>query len=177
MQKNMGAAAEPSSTPNWATVLFVGRDPRRTLTRIVFLIAGSLILFKLLLLPIRVEGISMLPTYREKRVNFVNRLAYVLHPPRRGDVVAIRLAGRHVMFMKRIIGLPGETIEFRRGKVFINGRLLEEPYLAWPCNWDRSPERIGPGEYYVVGDNRTMDWNDHVKGLADRDRIVGKVLL
>ena len=55
----------------------------------------------------------MLPTYRDHGVNFVNRLAYVFHEPRRGDVVAIRtLAGEHVMYMKRIVGLPGETVTF-----------------------------------------------------------------
>ena len=54
----------------------------------------------------------MLPTYRSNRVNFVNRLSYRFHEPRRGDVVAIRLSGFSVMFMKRIIGLPGESVAF-----------------------------------------------------------------
>ncbi len=162
---------------DWLTAAIIGRNPRRTLIRIGVLVVVSLLIFKFLLLPIRVEGVSMLPTYKENRVNFVNRAAYLFHPPRRGDVVAIRLAGEHIMYMKRIVGLPGETIAFHEGKVFINGQPLEEDYLRLPTNWEHPPERIGADEYFVVGDNRSMDWEDHLKGRAQREKIVGKILL
>jgi len=92
-------------------------------------------------------------------------------------VVAIRLAGEHVMYLKRIIALPGETIAFHEGHAIVNGKMLNEPYVKFPCNWEVPPEEVGPDEYYVVGDNRTMDYEGHTQGRATRDRIVGKVLL
>jgi signal peptidase I len=120
----------------------------------------------------------MLPTYRDHGVNFVNRLAYVFHEPRRGDVVAIGLeAGDHVMYMKRIIGLPGETVAFHQGHLYINGRLMDEPYVKLPGDWEHEPEQVELDEYYVVGDNRDMPWEGHVQGRPKRQRIVGKVLL
>ncbi|MEO8521072.1 MAG: S26 family signal peptidase, partial [Acidobacteriota bacterium] len=85
--------------------LIVGSNPRRTLVRVLVLTAISFITFRWVLIPIRAEGISMLPTYRSGSLNFVNRLAFTFRPPARGEVVAIRLAGPHVVFVKRIIGL------------------------------------------------------------------------
>jgi signal peptidase I len=111
-------------------------------------------------------------------VNFVNRLAYLFHEPRRGDVVAIRMpAGEHVMYMKRIVGLPGETVTFRKGYLYINGQPVEEQYLKLRGTWDHEPEQDRSDEYYFVGDNRDMPWDDHYKGRTTRHSIVGKLLL
>ncbi len=162
---------------NWVTRLLIGRDPKLTLVRIFIWIGLILLLYRFVLLPIRVQGISMLPNYKENGVNVVNRLAYLFHPPQRGDVVAIRLAGEHIMYCKRIVGLPGETVHFQHGRLLINGQPLDEPYLKKECNWDEPPEQDGPDEYFVVGDNRSMDYSLHEKGRAARSRIVGKLLL
>jgi signal peptidase I len=168
-----------SSLARWLRILTVGRNPKFTLLRIALLVVTVFIIRAYVLLPIRILGPSMMPTYQENGVNFVNRLAYLRSEPQRGDVVAIRYAGEHRLLMKRVIGLPGETIEFRRGQVFIDGTLLPEPYLAtnYPSFWTIPPKVIEPGRYYVVGDNRTMPEASHVKGQAERRRIVGKILL
>lgn len=169
---------ENSPPQPWLKVVLVGRNPIFTFYRVIGLVAVSYLVFNFVLLPIRVDGISMLPTYKSGAVNCLNRLAYAFHPPRRGDVVGIRLrAGRHVMYMKRIVGLPGETIAFRHGRILINGRPLYEPYLRTPCDWDIAPDVLGGDEYFVVGDNRTMPAADHTKGKVERKYIVGKVLL
>jgi len=168
--------AKPKS-PGWLRVLAIGRNPKFTFARIAILVAACFVIFKFILLPIRVTGISMLPTYKNHSVNVVNRLAYFRHEPRRGDVVSIRLAGFHVMYMKRVIGLPGETIAFENGRVFINGEALAEPYEKWQCDWNLPEITLGADEYFVVGDNRTMPAEDHWKGKVGRERIVGKVLL
>jgi signal peptidase I len=81
------------------------------------------------------------------------------------------------MLMKRIIGLPGETVLFRHGRVFVNDVVLEEPYLKNPCDWERVPDTLGPNEYFVVGDNRSMPIEDHRFGKTEDFRIVGKVVL
>jgi len=174
----MGTNAGAEQSPSWLQRVLIGRNPKRTLMRSLVLVVVSFIVFKFILVPIRVDGGSMLPTYKDHGVNFVNRLAYLVHAPRRGDVVAIRLlAGEHVMYMKRIVGLPGETISFRRGELCINGQPLDEPYLKFRGHWDHDPVALGPDQYYVVGDNRDMPWDDHYKGRLTRDLIVGKVLL
>lgn len=173
----METSAETSPQPTWLRIVVFGRNPKRTLWRIAVLVALCTVVFKFVLLPIRVEGISMLPTYRENGVNFVNCLAYLFHEPCRGDVVSIRLAGPHVMYLKRIVGLPGETVSFHLGHAFINGKILDEPYVKRPCDWERAPVTLGPSQYFVVGDNRSMPIEDHTMGEPHRDRILGKVLL
>jgi signal peptidase I len=181
----MGTSEGSPGAPSWARTVVIGRNPKRTLVRILVLVGVSFILMKFVLAPIRIEGISMLPTLREagpglfsrvRGMKFINRLAYRTHEPRRGDIVAIRLAGEHVMFLKRIVGLPGETVAWHDGKLLINGEVLEEPYLKLPCQWEREPETDGPDEYFVVGDNRSMGEPEHTKGRATRSRIVGKML-
>src|SRR5205807_1555665 len=118
---------EAPPLPGWWRVILIGRRPRLTMLRIVIWVVACFVVTKFVLLPIRVQGVSMLPTYKENRVNFVNRLAYVHSQPKRGDVVAIRLAGPSIMFLKRIVGLPGETVGFHEGRLLINGQVLDEP--------------------------------------------------
>jgi signal peptidase I len=168
---------DPGEKISFWRVVLIGRSPRRTLMRI-FTVAGAVVLmWKFVLLPIRVEGISMLPTYRNNQVNLVNRLAYVAAKPQRGDVVAIRMAGENVMLLKRVVGLPGETVAFRQGRLLINGTPMEEPYLKLPSYWNMPPKEVPPDHYYVVGDNRSMNIVDHEHGRTDRKRIVGRALL
>jgi len=161
----------------WVRIAVIGHNPKVTLVRVAVLIVTCFIVFKFILLPIRVEGISMFPTYKDRSWYLVNQLAYLRHEPQRGDVVSIRLAGLHVMFMKRIIGLPGESVAFENGRVLINGEVLDEPYEKSPCDWNCPPVKLGPDEYYDVGDNRTMPQELHKHGETPRYRIVGKVLL
>ena len=157
------AETNKSFLPRWLQIVLIGRRPRNTVLRIAVLVPVVFLTARYLIWPLRVQGPSMAPTYRENGINFLNRLAYLFHEPRRGDVVAIRLAGRSVMLMKRVIGLPGETVP--------------EPYVKYPCRWDRPPRKLGPNEYFVVGDNRFMPITDHYHGAAERERILGKVLL
>jgi signal peptidase I len=163
--------------PTWLRRLLIGRNLRLTLIRAVVLGVVTVVGFKMAILPVRVQGGSMLPTYQNNRVNFLNRLAYIRRPPQRGDVVGIRYAGPSIMLLKRIVGLPGERIGFRNGRVTVNGEVMPEPYLQLPSNWEREPVELGPDEYFVVGDNRSMPMRDHTFGIAKRERILGKAML
>lgn len=162
---------------SWLRRLTIGRNPRVTLVRAIILGLLTIIVFKTALLPVRVTGISMLPSYKDGRVNFINQLAYRKHDPRRGDVVGVRYAGPSIMLLKRVVGLPGERIGFSTGHVTVNGKSLDEPYPLWPSNWEREPVELAPDEFFVVGDNRTMPMRDHTFGIAKRERILGKLLL
>ena len=130
--------------------------------------------FKMVILPVRIEGNSMSPTYHDHGWNYVNKLAYRHSEPQRGDVVSIRMSGEHVMFLKRIVGLPGETVAFEHGILFINGEPMPEPYLKNRSPAPRlAPVTLGPNEYYVIGDNRMNSDQGRIK----RERIVGRVIL
>jgi signal peptidase I len=156
--------------------LIFGSNPRRTLVRVLVLTTVSFITFRWVLIPIRAEGISMLPSYRSGSLNLVNRLAFKYRPPSRGDVVAIRLAGPHVVFVKRIIALPGERLKIVGGQVFINGVPLAEPYVVDRQPWDLPEVTLSPRDYFVIGDNRKMRAADHSFGRADVSRILGPVV-
>jgi signal peptidase I len=156
--------------------LVFGENPRRTAVRVLVLAAASFITFKWLLIPIRTEGSSMLPTYAPDKLNLVNRFAYSAAKPARGDVVAIRMAGPHVLYVKRVVGLPGERVAVRSGTVFINDSPLAEPYVKHRRPWDVDEVTLGQREYFVMGDNRGMSSADHDFGRVDLERILGKVL-
>jgi signal peptidase I len=156
--------------------LVFGRNPRRTLIRILVLAGVSFVVFGWMLTPIRVRGISMEPAYRDGALNLVNRVVYRFRSPARGDVVAIRLAGPHVLYVKRIVGLPGERIAFVNGNLQVNGTALAEPYVLNRNPWDVPEVACGPREYFVVGDNRGMRAGDHDFGRVDARRILGTLV-
>jgi signal peptidase I len=158
----------------------IGRRPVWTFVRLLILIGGTWFVFNYVLTPpIQVTGISMEPTYHDGQINFVCRLSYWKAAPQRGDVVGIHLkrtSGNHFMFLKRILGLPGETIAFVNGKLYINNQPLDEPYLRTGCDWNMPARKLNSNEYYVAGDNRSMPFEDHWHEAVSRQQIEGKVL-
>jgi signal peptidase I len=177
----MDAGNTSRSLPGWFVTMVIGRRPMLTLARLAVLIIGTWAVFSFVLTPpIRVQGISMQPTYHEGQINFLNRLAYLRHEPRRGDVVGIRFKGTEgisMLYLKRIVGLPGETVTFENGTLFINDTPLEEPYVNKEgCDWNMSPIKLGFDEYYVTGDNRSMQFELHWHEKVRRQQIVGRIL-
>lgn len=154
----------------------VGRNPRKTLLRVAVIIGTALVVFGWILVPLRLSGISMLPTYHDGTLNFANRAAYWMREPARGDVVAIRMAGLHAFYVKRIVGMPGERIEIVAGAVTVNDDVLLEPTVVRRAPWSMEPFTLAPGEFFVVGDNRSMKIENHDLGRVNRRRIVGKLL-
>jgi signal peptidase I len=175
----MDGETKNSTFPRWFHTLVLGRRPKWTFVRIAIIVVTTVVLLKFVVIPIRVTGISMSPTYADGSVNFINRRSYVHDKPKRGDVVGVRLkAGEHIMYMKRVVGLPGETVSFHDGTLYIDGRPITEPYIKCTCNWEMAPVHLGPNWYYVVGDNRAMRWEDHSQGKADLiTEIIGKVII
>ncbi|OGV69900.1 MAG: signal peptidase I, partial [Lentisphaerae bacterium RIFOXYA12_FULL_60_10] len=126
----------------------------------------------------RVESISMEPTLIEDDFVLVYRLAYSLGEPERGDVVVFQYPPEtnQVPYIKRIIGLPGDTIKVEAGQVFINGQPLEEPYLKVPTN--RGGEWVVPlGSIFVMGDNRNNSSDSRVFGPVPIEDVMGKALV
>jgi signal peptidase I len=100
-------------------------------------------------------------------------LHYLFSEAKRHDVVTVRLAGSRVMLLKRVVAREGERVEFRDGKLFVDGKEIEEPYVRYPCNWNLPPREVEEGCIYVVGDNRSMPIENHHFGQASKKRIMG----
>jgi len=137
---------------------------------------GTVLVFGYVLLPLRLDGASMEPTYRDGSWTLVNTLAFRFREPARGDVVALRLAGPSYVYLKRVVGLPGERVAFVDGRLLVDGRPLVEPYVTEPCTWNRPPVVVGPDELFVVGDNRSNPLTHHAHGCVARARLAGGVL-
>ena len=124
-----------------------------------------------------VDGESMAPTLTSNEVLLVNKLAYLASSPARGDIVVLRFPGdpEKRKFVKRIIGLPGETVIIQDGTVSLNGKQISEPYL--PLNLRTLPNRqiaLSRDEYYLMGDNRRNSSDSRTWGPARRRDLIGR---
>ena len=145
----------------------------------------------------RVQGQSMDPTLANQQHLLVSKLAYavvpfqtalaatvgdpggdgafVFNPPQRGDIVVFHIADRAgADLVKRVIGLPGESVELRDGRVFIDGELLPEPYLTGFDDSNEAPLSVPVGHYYVLGDNRAVSYDSRFMGPIPMEQIIGK---
>ncbi len=123
----------------------------------------------------RIEGHSMEPNFHDGEYLLVNKLAYKLGEYSRGDVVVFHYPNDPSRdFIKRIIGLPGDTVEIHNGTIFVNGQPLEEPYTVVPINYERAPILVDADQLYVLGDNRPYSSDSHQWGLLPTDLVIGK---
>lgn len=154
----------------------------------IFLVALVIIIpFRIFVAePFVVSGSSMVPNFHNRDYLIVDRLSYRSHAPQRGDVVVLKYPkDTSQYFIKRIIGLPGETVQFEGGHVVIinsshpQGWILNEPYLQSQVETigRRDPLTLREGEYYVLGDNRTASSDSRVWGVLPADDIVGRAWL
>lgn len=143
------------------------------LIRVFAIALFAYFLFGQVCIPIVIRGSSMEPTYHNGSFNFCWRGHYLFSSPKRHEVVMIRFAGNKAMLLKRVIALEGERVEFRHGKLFVDEKEIDEPYVHYPCFWDLPPRKVEKGCVYVVGDNRDMPIEDHLFGQASMKRMVG----
>lgn len=126
---------------------------------------------------VRVDGFSMNPTLQDGEYILVNRLAYKIGNPVRGDIVVFSFPmDPRQDLIKRVIGLPGESISVQDGKVMIDGVPLEEPYIAAPPIYNDTwvvPE----GQLFVLGDNRNESKDSHEWGFLPLENVVGRAIL
>lgn len=126
----------------------------------------------------RVYGQSMEPNLHTDQRIIVEKISYHLHPPRRGDVVVLKLPTEHdELLIKRVIGLPGEVIEIKSGRVFVNGVGLDEPYLNQFTRGLVAPQVVPPLHVFVLGDNRGFSNDSRSFGMVAFSEIVGRAWL
>jgi signal peptidase I len=128
---------------------------------------------------VRVDGFSMLPTLHDGEFVLVNKLAYHTGSPTRGDIIVFRSVDprSNQDLIKRVIGLPGDMIAIRSGKVIVNGQALDEPYIAAAPNYNGEWPPVPQDDLFVLGDNRNDSSDSHAWGFLPIQNVVGKALL
>jgi signal peptidase I len=122
-----------------------------------------------------VLGISMEPSFHTGQRVLVSKVSYLMHEPERGDVIIFKPGnGIKEDFIKRIIALPGDTVEVKDGAVYINGTRLKEPYINSPPSYRLSEKEIPEDNYFVLGDNRNRSDDSHNGWVVPRENIIGK---
>lgn len=143
------------------------------------ILAGVVILF--IYQPVQVEGTSMMPTLKNQERIFINKFTYRfgIEKIERGDMVVFAFENDpDKSYIKRVIGLPGDVVRIDRGVVFVNGRRLDEPYVRPDYRDQRSmePRKVGPNQYFVLGDHRTSSNDSREWGQVSRAEIYGKAV-
>lgn len=166
-----------------------------------------LLLFTFVVRPFSIPSISMIPTLQIRDVVLVDEFAYHLHPPHFGDLAVFMppIPSDRLPFVKRVIGIPGDTIRIAHGVVYRDGAALREPYINQAPRYDldirndtievggrpldpatadipprsmwQAPNRIPAGFYLMLGDNRNYSDDSHSWGFAQRGRFIGRAFL
>jgi signal peptidase I len=152
-------------------------------TLIVLVLAAVIyLLLQFVIQGVPVIGSSMEPNLASsgQRV-LISRCAYWFQEPQRGDIITLHPPQswpnpKKLPFIKRVIGLPGETIEIRNGRIFINGASepLDEPYIKESFTYSMALVKIPADSYFVLGDNRNISEDSHLYGVIPRKNIIGK---
>lgn len=154
MNKGKGASKE------WITVI---------LTALIL----SLVIRAFLFTPYVVHGESMLPTLKGEELLIVNKFIYEVKEPDYGDIIVFHTDEQRD-FIKRVIGLPGDEIEIKDGKVFLNKEVLNEPYLVEKVHGAMVPTVVPEGKLFVLGDNRNYSRDSRQIGVVDMNEVVGR---
>jgi signal peptidase I len=123
------------------------------------------------------EGPSMQPNlYIGYRV-MTEKISYRFHPPHRGDIVVVDPPAGGTTLIKRVVGLPGDVVRVRGGHTWINGELLDEPWVAYFGGMDYGPARVPPDHLFIMGDNRVQSFDSRAIGPVPIDKVRGRAWL
>ena len=152
---------------------------RTFLKEAAFTICLALVIFiaiQAILVQIVVEQTSMIPSIEDGQRVLINKVTYYFHDPERGDIIVFNPLDQSgkIPLIKRIVGLPGETVEIESGLVYIDEFPLEEPYIRSHPNYVLAPIIVPEQHYFVLGDNRNNSRDSHQGWTVPEDNIVGK---
>ncbi|HXA57365.1 MAG TPA: signal peptidase I [Candidatus Acidoferrum sp.] len=169
----------PSQTPQAAPAVQTQRDLRGWTRDLAVALGFALVIIIFLYQPVKVEGTSMAPLLSDQERIFINKFVYHFEPIERGDVVVFWYPlDRSKSFIKRVIGLPGDTVEIRDGHLYLNNEEMDEPYV--PASYldgsSYEARRLGSDEYFVMGDHRDSSNDSRMFGPVPRQYIYGKAV-
>jgi signal peptidase I len=169
----------PSSSNESAPLPQFRRELRSWTRDLAVALGLALVIIIFLYQPVKVEGTSMAPLLSDQERIFINKFVYRFEPIERGDVVVFWYPlDRSKSFIKRVVALPGETVEVRAGRLYVGGKELMEPYV--PANyWDGAsfpPLTIPADSFFVMGDHRDSSNDSRVFGPVARQCIYGKAV-
>jgi len=158
----------------------VSKKSTHLIREIIETIALTLIIFLVIRFAaqsFRVDGVSMEPGLHTDEFVLVDKMSYLFQSPQRGDVIVFHYPqDTSIDFIKRIIGLPGDTILTNGTSVIVDGQTLHEPYISLPFNFENNTWKLGPDQFFVMGDNRDNSLDSRSWGLLDRRYIIGKAV-
>jgi signal peptidase I len=160
----------------------VGRFFLDIIEAAVMAMAIFVLVYLFLFQPHQVRGNSMYPNFHDREYLLTDKISYRFHEPARGDVIVFRAPQKEEYeYIKRIVGMPGDSVKISNGKIYINGNLVEEIYL--PTDYLTNAGRflhenqtieVDDNLYFVLGDNRSHSSDSREWGLVPRDNIIGK---
>ena len=139
----------------------------RSLIPYIIIIVVVVFIRTFIITPVKVNGTSMYPTLEGDEIMLLNKLGAI----DRFDIV-LKLDGEQNNLIKRIIGLPGETVEIKNNEIYINDELLDDPY-GTGITYNIDPVTLGEDEYFILGDNRIVSLDSRVFGKIHRSEIKG----
>jgi len=150
----------------------------------IFEIAKVVLISLAIILPIRmflvqpfyVQGASMEPNFYQNEYLIIDEISYHFSTPVRGEVIIFKNPkNTKEYFIKRVLGLPGETIEVRNGQVIVNGQEIKEPYIEKLSSQSYESHTLSETEYFLMGDNRVNSYDSRSFGPVDEKYIIGRV--
>ena len=155
---------------------------------VVVLALGLYLVITVAVQTVHVIGLSMYPTLDNDDYLIATKLDYRFHAPQRGDIIIMRDPyDPSKDFIKRVVALPGERLLIKDAHVYINGRLLAEPYLEsqepwtvndnWPASGNAEGNLVPPNEFFVMGDNRNHSSDSRMFGFVRQDQIEARGLV
>ncbi|HEV2582729.1 MAG TPA: signal peptidase I [Ktedonobacteraceae bacterium] len=152
----------------------------RLVREVVETIAVTLLIFIVIRFAVqsfRVDGPSMQPGLHTDDYVLVNKAAYLFSGPQRGDVIVFRYPlDTSKDLIKRIVGLPGDIVQTTSTDVIVDGQILHEPYISMPFNFESHAWKLGPNQFFVMGDNRDNSLDSRTWGPLDKSYIIGKAV-
>lgn len=154
----------------------VGQEILSWILTFAVAIALALVIRTFIFEPVRVDGHSMDYTLANNEYMIVTKYDYLLGGPERFDVIICHYPERgRTNFVKRLVGMPGDTVSMLNGTLYVNGEAIDEPYITNKANYNMQAYTLKDDEYFVLGDNRSSSNDSHIIGPISREQIKGHV--
>jgi len=176
---------QPAGRPSSASATsgqMTARSVRDALATLIAAVLLAVLIRTFVVEAFVVSGVSMIPTFANGEHVLVDKFAYTFSPPQDGQIIVFRppLPNAHEDFIKRVIGTPGQTVRIVRGRLYVDGKPVAQPYIEYwdPTSFHASdPVRVPPGDVFVLGDNRPVSEDSRIFGMVPIKNITGQAVL